>query len=91
MGEVKILGLESNNYLAMNAEGQLYAEEDGSNESTIFIEKTHGSYLVYLRYLRTIYHIIILYSGDSKTGCSNTGSVRMQDFYLPSFLIEGCI
>ena len=54
MGEVKILGLESNNYLAMNAEGQLYAEEDGSNESTIFIEKTHGSYLVYLRYLWTI-------------------------------------
>ena len=49
LGEVKVLGLETGLYLAMNSEGQLYGEEDSGNESTIFVEKTHGSYLVYLR------------------------------------------
>jgi hypothetical protein len=49
LGEVKIVGLETGLYLAMNSEGQLYGEEDSGNESAVFIEKTHGSYLVYLR------------------------------------------
>ena len=49
VGEVRIKGLETGLYLAMNAEGRLYTEEDPKNESTIFIESTEGHYLTYLR------------------------------------------
>ena len=49
VGEVKILGLESNLFLAINAEGQLYGEADELSEAVVFVEKTHGAYLVYLR------------------------------------------
>ena len=49
VGEVKILGLESNLFLAINAEGQLYGEADEHSEAVVFVEKTHGAYLVYLR------------------------------------------
>jgi hypothetical protein len=38
VGEVKILGLESNLFLAMNAEGQLYGEEVSISQ-TNFIAK----------------------------------------------------
>ena len=49
VGEVRIKGLETGLYLAMNAEGRLYTEEDPKNESTIFIESAEGHYLTYLR------------------------------------------
>ena len=47
--EVRIKGLETGLYLAINSDGNLYAEPDPNNESTIFIEGTEGHYLTYLR------------------------------------------
>ena len=49
LGEVRILGLESNLYLAFDGEGQLYGERDNTTESSVFMEKIHGNYLIYLR------------------------------------------
>ena len=53
-GEVKILGLETNLYLAFNSDGQLYGEADEANEAVVFIEKTHGAHLVYLRSVKIL-------------------------------------
>ena len=50
VGEVRIKGLETGLYLAMDAEGRLYPEPDPKNESTVFIESAEGHYLTYLRY-----------------------------------------
>ena len=42
VGEVKIQGVESRLYLAMNSKGQLYAEDDESNDATIFLGMSIG-------------------------------------------------
>ena len=49
IGEVRIKGLETGLYLAMDSEGRLYPEPDPKNESTVFIESAEGHYLTYLR------------------------------------------
>jgi len=49
VGEVRILGLESNLYLAFNGDGQLYGEKDNTADGSVFMEKMHGNYLIYLR------------------------------------------
>ena len=49
VGEVRIKGLETGLYLAMDSDGKLYPEPDPKNESTVFIESAEGHYLTYLR------------------------------------------
>ena len=48
VGEVRIRGLESGLYLAMNTKGKLYAEPDDTNDATVFLESSNGYYLNYL-------------------------------------------
>ena len=42
VGEVRIKGLETGLYLAMDSDGRLYPEPDPKNESTVFIKCTFG-------------------------------------------------
>lgn len=49
LGEVRILGLESNLYLAFHSDGYLYGERDNTTDNSVFKEKIHGNYLIYLR------------------------------------------
>lgn len=68
VGEVKIQGLESGLYLAMNAKGSLYAEPDDSNEATIFLESSNGYYLHYLskKYAHLGWYVGITKAGRAK-------------------------
>ncbi len=50
VGEVRIRGVETGLFLAMDSSGRLYGEEDPSNNNTVFVEKQHDHYLTYLRY-----------------------------------------
>ena len=61
MGEVRIKGLETGLYVAMDTEGRLYPEPDPKNESTVFIESAEGHYLTYLRLLELLIKILFLY------------------------------
>ncbi|KAF7266651.1 hypothetical protein GWI33_020144 [Rhynchophorus ferrugineus] len=45
---IKIKGLLTNMFVAMNKKGRLYAEPDPSASSTVFIESFQGSYNAYL-------------------------------------------
>lgn len=70
VGEVKIQGLESGLFLAMNPKGNLYAETDDSNEATIFLESSNGYYLNYLskKYAHMGWHVGITQQGRAKNG-----------------------
>lgn len=70
VGEVKIQGVESGLYLAMNVSGQLYAEPDATNEATIFYESSNGYYLHYLskKYAHMGWYVGITQEGRAKNG-----------------------
>ena len=70
VGEVKIQGLESGLFLAMNPKGNLYAETDDSNEATIFLESSNGYYLNYLskKYAHMGWHVGVTKQGRAKNG-----------------------
>ena len=70
VGEVKIQGVESGLYLAMNAKGNLYAESDDSSEATVFLESSSGYYLHYLskKYAHMGWHVGITQQGRAKNG-----------------------
>lgn len=70
VGEVKIQGLESGLFLAMNPKGNLYAETDDSNEATIFLETSNGYYLNYLskKYAHMGWHVGVTKQGRAKNG-----------------------
>jgi fibroblast growth factor 1 len=70
VGEVKIQGLESGLFLAMNSKGQLYAEEDESNDATIFLESSNGHYLNYLsqKYAHFGWYVGVTKEGRGKNG-----------------------
>ena len=70
VGEVKIQGVESGLYLAMNSKGQLYAEDDESNDGTIFLESSNGYYLNYLsqKYAHMGWYVGLTKEGRAKNG-----------------------
>ncbi|XP_076262436.1 fibroblast growth factor 1-like isoform X2 [Rhynchophorus ferrugineus] len=67
---VKIKGLLTNMFVAMNKKGRLYAEPDPSAPSTVFIESFQGSYNAYLSrlYAHLGWYIGIKKSGKFKRG-----------------------
>ena len=70
VGEVKIQGLDSGLYLAMNSKGFLYAEEDDTCEATVFLESSSGHYLHYLskKYAHMGWYVGITKEGRAKNG-----------------------
>ena len=46
--EIRIRGVETDLFLSMNAKGKLVGILDGTDESTVFVERTLGPYLAYL-------------------------------------------
>ena len=70
VGEVKIQGVESGLYLAMNSKGQLYAEDDETNDGTIFLESSNGYYLNYLsqKYAHMGWYVGLTKEGRAKNG-----------------------
>jgi len=71
VGEVRVQGLESGLYLAMNSKGNMYAEPDDTNEATIFLESSSGGY--YLNYLSKKYAHLGWYVGITKEGRAKNG------------------
>jgi len=70
IGEVRIRGVASNLYLAMNKSGLLYAEEDPRRSKTIFVESVLGQYNTYLslKYAHMGWYVGIKKSGQLKAG-----------------------
>ncbi|CAH1106625.1 unnamed protein product [Psylliodes chrysocephalus] len=69
-GHVRIRGLLTNLYIAMDRRGRLYGEADPMMESTVFIESFQGSYTAYLsrRYAHLGWYIGIKRNGKIKKG-----------------------
>ncbi|RZC32117.1 FGF domain containing protein [Asbolus verrucosus] len=69
-GHVRIKGLLSNLYVAMDKKGRLYGEPDMMEAATIFIESFQGSYNTYLslKYAHLGWYIGIKKSGKCKRG-----------------------
>ncbi|XP_008196985.1 fibroblast growth factor 1 [Tribolium castaneum] len=69
-GHVRIKGLLTNLYVAMDPKGRLYGEPDMTDNSTIFIEAFQGSYNTYLslKYAHLGWYIGIKKSGKFKRG-----------------------
>jgi hypothetical protein len=55
---VKFAANCDHNIYPLNFTPQLYGEAIAEAEATVFVEKTHGAYLVYLRYqtLKLFHH-----------------------------------
>ncbi|KAK7595279.1 hypothetical protein V9T40_013104 [Parthenolecanium corni] len=68
IGEIRIRGVEANLYLAMNAKGSLYGEEDPRDYATVFVEGTYGQYNTYLsqKYAHRGWYVGIKKSGAIK-------------------------
>ena len=69
-GEVKIRGVETSLYLSMTGEGTLVGTEDGSDGSTVFVERVLGPYIAYLsrHWAHHGWHVAIKKSGKVKNG-----------------------
>ncbi|XP_063904546.1 fibroblast growth factor 1-like [Zophobas morio] len=69
-GHVRIKGLLTNLYLAMDKKGRLYGEPDMNEDNTIFIESFRGSYNTYLslKYAHLGWYVGIKKSGKFKRG-----------------------
>ncbi|CAH0564175.1 unnamed protein product [Brassicogethes aeneus] len=69
-GLVKIQGMLTNLFVAMNHRGKLYGERDPSSQKIIFIEEFQGSYTTYKskRYERRNWYIGIKKNGNFKSG-----------------------
>uniref|UniRef100_A0A1B6E0A8 Fibroblast growth factor n=1 Tax=Clastoptera arizonana TaxID=38151 RepID=A0A1B6E0A8_9HEMI len=69
-GIIRIRGVKSNLYLAMNAKGKLYGEANPENPATIFIESDFNSYFTYLsqKYKANGWYVGIKKSGKAKPG-----------------------
>ena len=48
VGEIRVRGVETDLFLAMNSKGKLVGITDGTDESTVFVERRLGPYLAYL-------------------------------------------
>ncbi|RZF39974.1 hypothetical protein LSTR_LSTR002377 [Laodelphax striatellus] len=70
VNEVRIRGIETNLYLAMNREGGLYGEPDRDDPATVFIEAFLAHYNTYLshKYAHTGWYVGIKKSGKHKPG-----------------------
>eukprot|EP00095_Tigriopus_kingsejongensis_P007514 maker-scaffold103_size370364-snap-gene-1.19 protein:Tk07514 transcript:maker-scaffold103_size370364-snap-gene-1.19-mRNA-1 annotation:"heparin-binding growth factor 1" len=70
VGEVQLRGVETGIYLAMTEEGKLFGEPDPTQESTVFLESTHHSYLIYLskKYSHMGWHVGLKRNGEAKNG-----------------------
>jgi fibroblast growth factor 1 len=69
-GHVRIKGLLTNLYVAMDKKGRLYGEPDMMEDSTIFIESFQGSYNTYLslKHAHLGWYLGIKKSGKYKRG-----------------------
>jgi hypothetical protein len=69
-GEVRIRGIETNLYLAMNQKGRLYGEVNGKDEATVFVEYSYGQYNLYLsrKWAHVGWYVGIKKSGKIKPG-----------------------
>ncbi|XP_067134776.1 fibroblast growth factor 1-like isoform X1 [Centruroides vittatus] len=68
--EVRIKGVESQLYLAMDENGELYGSADGQSDDTIFLEQYYDRYLYYLskKYADRNWYVGIKKSGRPKNG-----------------------
>ena len=48
VGEIRVRGVETDLFLSMNSKGKLVGITDGTDESTVFVERRLGPYLAYL-------------------------------------------
>lgn len=48
-GQVRIRGVETGTYLAMNSNGTIYGSESANDEETVFLETTSANYFLYKR------------------------------------------
>lgn len=84
IGEVRIRGLGSGFYLAMNRKGRLYGEIYPEEEGTVFVEGVAGLYNTYLsrKYAHHGWFVAIKRSGKVKAGKqTNWGQKAIQ--FLP--------
>lgn len=70
VGETRIRGVETDLFLSMNSKGKLVGITDGTDESTVFVERKLGPYLAYLsrKYAHFGWHVAIKRTGFIKPG-----------------------
>ncbi|XP_046670412.1 fibroblast growth factor 1-like [Homalodisca vitripennis] len=69
-GLVRIRGIKSNYYLAMNKKGRLYGEPNPEEDETVFIEGVLGQYNTYMsyKYKKFKWYVAIKKTGKQKPG-----------------------
>ena len=55
VGELRIRAVETDLFLSMNNKGKLVGIVDGTDESTVFIERKLGPYIAYLSRLNSLF------------------------------------
>lgn len=70
VGEVRIRGVETDLFLAMDSKGMLVGVADGMDEGTVFIERRLDPYIAYLsrKYAHHGWHVGLRKSGQVKPG-----------------------
>nr|XP_023024745.1 fibroblast growth factor 1-like [Leptinotarsa decemlineata] len=83
-GHIKIRGLLTNLYIAMNRKGRIYGDADPMEESTVFLESFRGLYNVYLsrKYAHVGWYIALKKNGRPKRG-PKTGVRQKAVQFLP--------
>jgi len=74
VGTVRVRGVETNLFLAMNYKGELFGSKDRNDSSTVFIEETSGDSSTYLslKWAHKGWYVGIKKSGKSKNGKKTT-------------------